>query len=231
MKIGIIIAVRMSSERLPGKVLKKIKGKEIIKYIYERLETICIKKENIVFATSNDSIDDIIEKYCEENSYLCFRGSKNNVAKRLLNCAKKFQFDAFIRICGDNVFVDKNIVKSMIDIFKKGNYDIVTNTLKRTFPYGMSVEIINTDFFEKIYPNITDSSDKEHVTTHIYKNSKKFYIYNFISNKEKYKDVKLSLDTEKDFKIINKIINSFKKDHREYFIDDIVDLYYSIINE
>jgi spore coat polysaccharide biosynthesis protein SpsF len=228
MKIGIIISVRMSSERLPGKVLKKIKGKEIIKYIYERLETTNIDKKFIVFATSDDTSDDIIEKFCRENSYLYFRGSKNNVADRLLNCAKEFRFDAFIRICGDNVFADKGIINSMIEIYKKGSYEVVTNTFKRTFPYGMSVEIINTEFYEGIYPKITDSSEKEHVTKFIYKNFKKFNIYNYKSENKKYKNIKLSLDTKKDFEIIKEIINSFKKDHRKYDIDDIVNLYYSI---
>lgn len=228
MKIGIIIAVRMSSKRLPGKVMKKIKGKEIIKYIYERLEKTVIDNGNIVFATSDDTSDNIIEKFCKNNSYVYFRGSKNNVAGRLLNCAKKFQFDAFIRICGDNVFADKNIINSMIKIYKKGNYDIVSNTYKRTFPYGMSVEIINTSFYERIYPKITNSSDKEHVTKYIYNNIKNYNFYNYKSENKKYENVKLSLDTEKDFNIIKKIINIFKKDHRQYNIDDIVDLYYSI---
>jgi spore coat polysaccharide biosynthesis protein SpsF len=206
----------------------KIKGKEIIKYIYERLETTNIKKENIVFATSEEPSDDIIESYCKKNLYLCFRGSKNNVAERLLNCAKKFRFDAFIRICGDNVFADKEIINSMIEIYKKGNYDVVTNTFERTFPYGMSVEIINKNFYEKIYPKITDQSDKEHVTKYIYENFKQFKIYNFKSENKKYKDVKLSLDTKKDFEIIKNIINSFNKDHREYEINDIVEIYYTI---
>ena len=218
----------MSSKRLPGKVLMKIKGKEIIKYIYERLETTNIKKENIVFATSDDASDDIIERFCNKNSYLCFRGSKNNVAERLLNCAKKFRFDAFIRICGDNVFTDREIINSMIEIFKKGNYEVVTNTFERTFPYGMSVEIINKNFYEKIFPQIIDSSDKEHVTKNIYENFKNFNIYNYKSENKKYKDIKLSLDTKKDFEIIKKIINSFKRDHREYKINDIIELYYSI---
>jgi len=229
MNIGIIVAVRMDSERLPGKVLKKINGKEMIKYIYERLEKTDIDSKNIIFATSNEKSDDVIERFCKKNSYPCFRGSKNDVAGRLLNCAKKYQFNAFIRICGDNVFADKNIINSMIKIYKEGNYDVVTNTYERTFPYGMSVEIINTSFYERIYPKITDSSDKEHVTKYIYDNIEKFNVYNYRSGNKKYKNVNLSLDTKKDFDMIKKIINKFKQDHRNYYIDDIVDLYYSVV--
>ena len=228
MKIGIIITVRMDSKRLPGKVLKKIKGKEISKYIYERLEMTNVDKDNIIFATSNEKKDDEIAKFCYKNSYICFRGSKNNVALRLLNCAKYYDFDAFIRINGDNVFTDKDVINEMINIFKNNKYDIVTNIPNRTFPYGTSVEIIRTKFYDTIYKNITDFSDREHVTMYIYRNIDRYNVYSYQSNNKNYKDVKLALDTEKDFKIISKIIKSFKDDHRKYKIDDIVDLYYLI---
>jgi len=230
MKIGIIITVRIDSKRLPGKVLKKINGKEISKYIYERLEMTNVDKENIIFATSDEIKDDKIEEFCHKNSYSCFRGAKNNVALRLLNCAKYFGFDAFIRINGDNVFTDKNIINEMIKIFKNNKYDIITNVPSRTFPYGISVEIIRTKFYDNIYPHITDYSDREHVTTYIYKNIDRFNVYSYKSNNKKFKDVKLALDTEKDFKIITKIIESFQDDHRKYNIDDIVNLYY-LFNE
>ena len=144
----------MDSKRLPGKVLKKIKGKEISKYIYERLEMTNVDKDNIIFATSNEKKDDEIAKFCYKNSYRCFRGSKNNVALRLLNCAKYYDFDAFIRINGDNVFTDKDVINEMINIFKNNKYDIVTNIPNRTFPYGTSVEIIRTKFYDTIYKNI-----------------------------------------------------------------------------
>ena len=231
MKIGIIITVRMDSKRLPGKVLKKIKGKEISKYIYERLEMTNVDKKNIIFATSKEKKDDKIAKFCNKNSYRCFRGAKDNVALRLLNCAKYFNFDAFIRINGDNVFTDRDVINEMIKILNNNKYDFITNVPRRTFPYGISVEIIKTEFYDNIYPNITDLSDQEHVTTYIYRNIDKFNVYYYESNNKKFKDVKLALDNEKDFKIITKIIECFKKDHRKYNIEDIVDLYYLVTDK
>lgn len=228
MKIGIILTLRLDSKRLPGKVLKKINGKEICKYIYERLEMTNIEKDNIIFATSDEKIDDEIVKFCSKNSYNFYRGPKYNVALRLLDCAKYYNFNAFIRINGDNVFTDKKIINEMIDIYKNEEFDIITNVPGRTFPYGLSVEIIRTKFYDNIYPYITESSDREHVTTYIYKNIHRYKVYIYKSNNEKYKDVKISLDNEKDFEIISKIINNFKEDHRNYNIDNIVELYYSI---
>ncbi|EMR75107.1 spore coat polysaccharide biosynthesis protein F, CMP-KDO synthetase [Thermoplasmatales archaeon SCGC AB-540-F20] len=228
MKIGILITVRLESKRLPGKVLKKINGKEIAKYIYERLQQSNINDDNIIFATSDEKSDDLIEKFCLNNSYHCFRGPKDNVALRLLNCAKHFDFDAFVRINGDNVFTDKDVLNEMIKIFKNNECDFVTNVPGRTFPYGVSVEIIRTSFYENIYPEITKPSDREHVTKYIYENIEKFNVYKYQSSKRKYHGVKVALDTKTDFEIISKIINCFRKDHLEYTIEDIVDLYCSI---
>lgn len=229
MNIGIIVPVRYDSNRLPGKVLKKINGKQVAKYIYERLELTNVDNQNIVFATSDEKSDDIIETFCKVQSYPCYRGSKNNVALRLLDCAKYYDFDAFIRICGDNIFTDKDLINSMIEIFKNNNYDVVTNTPIRTFPYGVSVEIIRTKFFEKIYPEFKNSSDFEHVTKYIYDNISKFNVFIHTSNNEKYVDVHLALDTTKDFDIITQIINKFSDDHRTYTLNDIVELYYYVI--
>ncbi len=228
MNIGIIVPVRYDSKRLPGKVLKKINSKQVVKYIYERLEQTSVPTQNIVFATSNEESDDIIENFCKDQSYPCYRGSKNNVALRLLNCAKYYDFDAFIRICGDNIFTDKDLINSMIEIFKNNTYDVVTNTPIRTFPYGISVEIIRTKFFDDVYAKFKNSSDFEHVTKYIYDNISNFNVYTYKSNDEKYARVHLALDTQKDFEIITQIINKFTDDHREYNIDDIVDLYYSV---
>lgn len=149
----------------------------------------------------------------------------------MLNCSKHFQFSTFIRICGDNVFTDKNLINDMINIYEDNDYGIVTNTPGRTFPYGMSVEIIKTNFFEEIYSRIKSTSDKEHVTKFIYEHSDEYTIYQYKSNEKKYCGVKLALDTQKDFDVISQIINKFTKDHTMYNINDIVDLYYSVTKE
>jgi len=227
-KTGIIILCRYDSKRLPGKILMSIKGNEVAKYIYDRLETTNIDNSNIIFATSTETSDDKIEDFCERNSYQCFRGDKNDVAGRILDCAKHFNFDKFIRICGDNIFTDKEIINSMHKISQNGNYDLVSNTLKRTFPFGASVEILNTSFYNKIYEEIKNPYDKEHVTSYIYKNMYRYNVYIYLSNRKEYHGVHLALDTKHDLDIITKIINSFEKDHTEYDLQSIVKIYYSI---
>ena len=120
MKIGLIILCRYNSSRLPGKILKQINGKEILTYIYERL-LLSNYSNQIVVATSNNSDDDIIEEFCKTNQINCYRGSKDNVAQRFLDCATAFRFDYAVRINGDNILLDSHLIDKLVEISLKEN--------------------------------------------------------------------------------------------------------------
>ena len=220
MKIGVVIIARNGSNRLPGKALKLINGKPIIEYIIERILKV-IKKENIIIATSNEVEDDLLEYYCKKNQVDCYRGDLENVALRFLNATKKKNFDYSIRINGDNLFVDIPTLKKMISLVEN-HYDFITNVKNRTFPRGMSIEIINTNMYEKLYNKFRTKEDLEHVTKFIYENEKdiKMYVYknNFCP---KASDIHLAIDTYYDFILASKIIKSFNKPHTEYNLKEI----------
>ena len=89
-KIGAIVQARMSSQRLPGKVLQEVKGKPILHYIIERLEHCCTIKE-FVIATSREKSDDQVEEFCSKKHIPCYRGSLNDVASRFKEILQRFK--------------------------------------------------------------------------------------------------------------------------------------------
>jgi len=91
-RIGAIIQARMSSRRLPGKVLANVHGQPMLQYLLERVER-CVELDQIVVATSTDSSDDPIESFCEERDVDCFRGPLDNVAERFREAAKRLISD------------------------------------------------------------------------------------------------------------------------------------------
>ncbi|MGI9544565.1 MAG: cytidylyltransferase domain-containing protein, partial [Cyclobacteriaceae bacterium] len=169
MKIGAIILCRYSSTRLPGKILKSISGKPILQYILERLDESSTITQ-IVVATSNDPSDRPIVDFCEGNGVKCYTGSLENVSQRFLEAAISFDLDYAIRVNGDNLFVDAQIIDKMSKSLEKNRYDFISNVPKRTFPIGMSVEIVRTDFYRNQLVNFAASSDYEHVTQYLYNN-------------------------------------------------------------
>ncbi|MBF0494504.1 MAG: hypothetical protein HQL28_05170 [Candidatus Omnitrophica bacterium] len=231
-KVGIVVLCRYNSKRLPGKVFAGINGKEALRYIVERLKQVK-NAEKTVVATSIEKDDDPIADFCVANNIRCFRGSKSNVAERILECAEHFRFDYFVRICGDNVLLDHDLVDEAISIALEDGYDLVSNTKERTFPSGMSVEVLRTDFYKRFFPLFTSDSHREHVTSFFYENdgadSRKFFIYNDICPEAA--NMKLSLDDRSDLDLLNKIVGRMDRDHTEYHMKDIYGIFLKVRGE
>jgi spore coat polysaccharide biosynthesis protein SpsF len=221
-RVGIILLCRYDSKRLPGKILKKIKGKTVLEYILERLKLVKLADDMIV-ATSKEKNDDVIVQFCEKNKINVFRGDKDNVAKRMLDCAKTFRLDYFVRISGDNILIDYALIDKLIQKAVKEKLNLVSNLPKRTFPSGISIEVVKTTFYERIYTKMKDAYDREHATTYLYQNLREIGRYEFIYNIHlaKAKDLKLSLDTQQDFDYLSKLISAMKKDHTKYLLEDV----------
>ena len=207
MKIGIAILSRFNSTRLPGKALIEIRSKTLLQHIIDRVSILEPEVEYCV-ATSDLFVDEPIINFCELNGFKYFRGSLNNVSHRLLSCALKNNWDYIIRINGDNLFVDVDIINELVIKAKGQSYDFLSNVPGRSFPYGMSVEILKTTFFSKTIGYIKDSYDQEHVTSWFYKNENigtRYYLKN-----DKFKHMlglNLAIDDRKD---VERAIKIFK---------------------
>jgi sialic acid synthase SpsE/spore coat polysaccharide biosynthesis protein SpsF (cytidylyltransferase family) len=169
MKIGIVILCRFASKRLPGKILQEINGRTVLGHIVDRLQRGCMGYP-VVVATSQESSDDPIAAYCRRSGLPCFRGSLDDVAGRLLACSEDYQWDYVVRINGDNLFVDPALLHSMMAVAQTDVFDLITNVPGRTFPYGMSIEILRVSFFRSVLEPLEDQQHLEHVTSWLYEN-------------------------------------------------------------
>ncbi len=207
----VIIQARTSSKRFKNKILYSFYGKPLIHHVIEKIKK--SKKVKIVVSTSINKEDNKLVSFLIDNKIRYYRGSLNNVAKRLYETALFERENFFLRISGDSPLIDFRIINKIINIFEKNkHFDLITNVFPRTFPSGQSVEIIKTStlgknlkFFSKI--------DKEHVTRFFYRNSSKFRIKNF-ANKKNSSIKKLSIDTLSELKLI--LSNFTKKKFLNY---------------
>lgn len=167
MSIGIVILCRFDSKRFPGKILHNIKGRPIIAHIVERIR-LGAPNRSIVVATSRESSDDQIAAYCKRAGLTCFRGSLEDVAGRFLQCMESNGWDFGVRINGDNLFLDPQTLNAMLAIADTDQFDFVTNVPGRSFPYGMSVEIVRKSFYHDAMLQDFDVGHREHVTSGLY---------------------------------------------------------------
>ena len=205
----IIIQARTNSQRFPKKVLYKLENKPIIVHVLDRLKKSKFKN-NLIVATSDKSSDDRLVQLLKKKKIKIYRGNLKNVSERLYETALKLKEKYFVRVSGDSPVIDVKILDKLIEIFKKkkySNYDIITNVFPKTFPKGMSFEIIKREIISKNMKFMTEN-EKEHVTKYFYKNSAKFKIKNLENyNKKKY-NLDLTLDKKIDLKRIKIYLNN-----------------------
>ena len=115
--INATIEVRMTSSRLPGKVMMSASGLSMLEILIRRIS--CSKHiDNIIVATTVNQQDDPIIRYCQANEIKYFRGSEENVLERVYNAGKLFGTDTLVQITGDCPLIDFKLVDEVIEIFQ-----------------------------------------------------------------------------------------------------------------
>ncbi|MEQ8473574.1 MAG: hypothetical protein RIC35_20420 [Marinoscillum sp.] len=213
MKKGIVVLCRFNSSRVPGKILKKIADKELLLHITDRIRQTSYP---FTIATSVEHSDDPIEAFCLKHNLPIFRGSLENVAERFFQAAQDLKLDYAARINGDNLFLDTDLLKTMFNDCT--SFDFVSNVPGRTFPYGMSVEIVSTSFYHRLLPEIAkDPYYFEHVTSYLYK-------HDDMGNRKYFKNtqypslsqVQLAVDTPDDLNRVSEIVSKLPEGTKTY---------------
>jgi len=139
-KVVAIIQARMSSSRLPGKVLMPLANKPVLAHIVERL-SYCKMIEKIVVATTDEVSDDLVANYCANNNIDCYRGSLEDVLDRYYQTAKIHHADPIVRITGDCPVIDPVVVDAVITGYLSGECDFYG--LGGEFPDGLDCTIFS----------------------------------------------------------------------------------------
>ena len=169
------------------------------------------RNDKIIIATTTFESDDHIANFCESNNLECFRGESEDVLDRYYHCAKKFNFPIIVRLTSDNPLIDPEIVDNVIDKFLNSKCDYISTeyTKPLTFPLGFAVEVFNFQSLEKAWKEAKLPSEHEHVTPYFYNNPDKFKIES-VSQEKDLSHIRCTVDTEYDFKLIEKIILKIK---------------------
>lgn len=205
-----IIQARMSSSRLPGKVLREVGGIPLLLCVIQGVEK-SSSLNDLIVATSLDLSDQPIEEYCRKIGIRCFRGPLENVAKRFTDVLLAEEPDCFVRVCADSPFYDGFLLDSFLKNFAVGNFDIVTNACQRSYPKGQTMEVFDTKVFFDGFSKMSTPRHLEHVTLYFYENSSKYRIKNITCARGDLSDVNMCVDTLEDLERANLIMAHLKK--------------------
>ena len=209
MKILAITQARYGSTRLPGKILKTVAGKTLLEIHLTRiLQSKRISKLKIA-TTIEDGADKIaaIGRLLGVESY---KGSIEDVLERFYFTALPDNPDYVVRLTSDCPLIDPHEIDKVIDTCISNNVDYASNTLMPTFPDGIDVEVFKFLALKKAYEESCLKSDREHVTPYIWRNSTEkggtlFKSVN-VSNPHDYSKYRITVDTDKDFVVMQELI-------------------------
>lgn len=222
--IGCIIEARMTSTRLPGKVLKKVMGKPLLYYLVKRIQKSKFLKKIIIATTLNKEDDQLVE-FAKRHKIGFFRGSEYDVMGRVIGAAKKYNISTIVEITSDCPLIDYKLVDNFIANFEYNSVDYLHNAGVRSYPDGMDINIFKLKSLIKAYKLTNSKLDREHVTYFFRKNKKIFSQINLVSDENLYwPELGLTIDQEEDFQLIKKIIQFFGKKNIYFECKDIVSL-------
>jgi spore coat polysaccharide biosynthesis protein SpsF len=239
-RVVAIIQGRMSSSRLPGKILADIAGQPMLQRVFIRTSRAATVTETI-FATTTDPSDDPVAKYCEFSGIPFTRGNLYDVLDRYYQAAKQAKADVVVRITADCPLIDPTLIDDVVNTLLENEYDFVCNRLPppwpRTYPIGLDVEACTFKVLKKAWNEAKEPQHREHVMPCFYEGvdlsvvsrrlsegiSPRGFRIALLNHTTDFGDYRWTVDTPEDLEFIRQVYNHF--DGRDDFTwKEVLDL-------
>lgn len=216
-----IVQARMTSSRLPGKVLKRVLDKPLLEYELERLSRVR-EMDGLVVATTVNREDDPVVALCDSLGVRSYRGSEDDVLSRYYEAAKGYGAKVVVRFTADCPLIDPNFVSSLIREFlaRREELDYLGTDYSR-MPRGTDAEAFSFSALERAWREGKGPLDREHVTWYIHKNPDRFKTA-FHSVGEDMSRYRLTVDTPEDFELVKALLGTLYPDRPFFTLSDAV---------
>ncbi len=220
-KIGIIVAARTGSSRLPGKALLPMGEDPMVIFLLKRLSSSRLFS-NVLLATTALEEDDTLASKVEVFGVPVFRGSPSDLVLRYMDASLEYGFDYIVRITADCPFVDGKLLDYFLEqAFHEGS-DFDLATTKGKFPIGLDFELFQSSLLKNLHEEGSLSiTDREHLTKFIYDNADHYRVKHIappFSCKEIIRQYTVDYQIDYDFA---KDIYMYFKSH-DFSVDDLI---------
>ncbi len=220
MKTIIIVQARMTSTRLPGKVLLPLAGEPMLTRLVERLRRVQ-RADAIVIATTTNTTDEPIAALCDQLGVACHRGSELDVLSRYADAARLHGADVVVRITSDCPLIDPALIDQVIAVYQEGDSDCVSNMLPPTWPYGMAVEVFSAAALAQAHAEATQPAEREHVTPFLYAHPERYRLRNVTSPVD-LSHHRWTVDTPEDYELVRRLFEALYSARPHFTPTDIL---------
>jgi len=217
------VQVRMSSSRLPGKVMADILGKPMLWHIIQRVRA-CPDLDEVVIATSYEPADKPVREFAEESGIPLFAGSETDLISRLLQTMQAFRADALVRVTGDSALADPCVLADLVEAYRADeSLEYVCNVLPPTYPYGLDSELYSRTIMEKLDGELKDSYWREWFPLHVRDHRDRYKVKN-ISLAQKITDQRWTVDYPEDLEFVRQVYKQLYPVKPVFVMADILKL-------
>jgi spore coat polysaccharide biosynthesis protein SpsF len=217
-----ILQARMSSTRLPGKVLKPILGTPMLARQLERLLR-CPALDELQVATSEQADDDPIRDLCQSVGVACFRGQLDDVLDRFYRCAQGAGADHVVRLTGDCPLADPALIAELVDFYFRRDIDYASNCRPPSLPDGLDAEIFTFKALAEAWSEACDPHSREHVVPFIVRQPQRFAAANW-NYTEDLSKLRWTVDEPEDFAFVTKVYEHLYPAKADFGMGDVLAL-------
>lgn len=204
-RVGVITQARMTSTRLPGKVMIEVAGQTLLDHHLDRLAWSGLP---VLVATTTNDVDDPIVELARGRGLGVHRGSEQDVLARFHECAEVYSLDVVVRVTSDCPLVDGHVVADVVERFTARNSEwlYLSNGLERTFPRGLDVEVFSAAALADAHRSAKDPAQREHVTPYLYRQNHPRMSVEHVYAQLDGSRFRITLDTADDLEVIRRLI-------------------------
>lgn len=221
MKVLGILQARVSSSRLPGKVMRDLLGAPMVGRQVERLRRARTIGQ-LVLATSIDPSDDVLAQWAHEAGVELHRGSLDDVLDRFVTAARPFRPEHVVRLTADCPLADSAIIDRVVEVHLDSGADYSSNTLQPTFPDGLDVEVMTMAALEAAAHEATAPYQREHVTQFIIRHPERFRLHNVAAERD-LSALRWTVDEPVDFELVEAIYRALYPSNPAFTTADVLD--------
>ena len=198
-----VVQARMSSTRLPGKVLADISGMPMILRQLDRIAR-ARSLDAIVVATSADPSDDELVAVVRGAGYPVVRGSLEDVLDRFIKAVDETGAQTVVRITADCPLHSPAVIDEVVAAFFASGADYASNTMEPTYPDGVDVEVMRASVLREVAALAVDPPEREHVTLGIYRRPEQFSIHS-VKGPRDLSALRWTVDTPEDLAFVRQV--------------------------
>lgn len=205
-RVNAVIQARLSSTRLPGKVLRPLGGRSVLSWVI-RAAAATPNLDTVILATSDDPVDDPVAEEAARCGAEVVRGPLDDVLARFTQAAREHPCDALVRLTADCPLHDPVLIAQVVGLWRADPaLDHVSNIVVRSFPRGFDTELVRRDVLDEQDRTAT-GGHREHVTSNIYTQPSVYQCGGVVSGVDN-SDLRVTLDTEADAAVLDGVVEA-----------------------